>query len=110
MKTILIIFIRNFQQDQTYFAIIKLMIWESYFQQIYQSNKRKYLNMNIDEWTISRNTKVNYSWSENGVIKKTTNTRFTGNLYIILAILSNGQWFLLTPKNLIESLTFDILL
>ena len=41
-----------------------------------------------------------------GVNKETKNTPFTGNLYIILAILYNGQWFLLTSKNIIESLKF----
>ena len=68
--------------------------------------KEKILIWNIDEWTISRNTKVNYSWSIKGINKEVKNIPFSGNLYLILAVLSNGKWFLLSSKNTIESLTF----
>ena len=48
--------------------------------------KERILLWNIDEWTISQNTKSNYSWSIKGLNKETKNSPFAGNLYIILTI------------------------
>ena len=65
--------------------------------------KGKSLIINIDEWTISRSTKSNYSWSIKGGNKEAKNSPFIGSLSIILAILSNGNWFLLATDNTINS-------
>ena len=58
---------------------------------------------NIDEWTITRTTKVNYSWSLKGMNKEIKNSPFAGSIYLILAILSNGWWFLLVWHHTINS-------
>ena len=68
--------------------------------------KDKSLIINIDEWTISRSTKINYSWSIKGGNKEVKNSPFIGSLSIILAILSNGKWFLLATDNTINSNIF----
>ena len=61
---------------------------------------------NIDEWTFTRTTKVNYSWSYKSWNKEVNNSPFVGNMYMILAILSNGWWFWLTSNNTIDSWIF----
>ena len=61
---------------------------------------------NIDEWTFSRSTKINYSWSLKGQNKEVKNSPFIGNLYMILAIFSNGWWFWLTSRSTINSTVF----
>ena len=61
---------------------------------------------NIDEWTITRTTKVNYSWSLRGMNKEIKNSPFARSIYLILAILSNGWWFLLVWHHTINSTIF----
>ena len=59
------------------------------------------LLINIDESSLTKATKLNYSWvptDENGEV---LNTNFTNSLNIVLAICSNGSW--------IEMLTNDTL-
>ena len=65
------------------------------------------LILNIDEWVISRTTKNNYSWSIKGQNKEINNSPFTGSLSIILAIFSNGLWFLLATDSAINSTIFS---
>ena len=61
---------------------------------------------NIDEWVISRSTKINYSWSIKGMNKEIKNSPFTGSMNIILSILSNGFWYLLITDKTINSNIF----
>ena len=68
--------------------------------------KKNILIWNIDEWTISRTTKCNYSWSLKGLNKETKNTPFSGSLYLILEVLSNGCWYLLLTNKQIDSIVF----
>ena len=78
---------------------------------LFSVNFVSYLNQNtliwnIDECTFSRSTKTNYSWSIKGYNKEVQNCPFVGNIYMILAILSNGWWFWLTSKDTIDSKIF----
>ena len=68
--------------------------------------KKNILIWNIDEWTISRTTKCNYSWSLKGLNKETKNTPFSGSLYLILGVLSNDCWYLLLTNSPIDSIVF----
>ena len=68
--------------------------------------KSSQLICNIDEWTISRNTKCNYFWSTKGVNKETKNSPFYNSTYLILAILSNGYWHWFETSKIIDSSIF----
>ena len=68
--------------------------------------KKTPLIWSIDECTISRSTKYNYSWSIKGINKEIKNSPFSGSINIILAIMSNGCWFLLATNKTINSDVF----
>ena len=51
------------------------------------------LYVNIDEVSISRNTKLNYFWSQKGISSKFQNIWFSGSTSLIWAITSTGDWF-----------------
>ena len=46
--------------------------------------------INIDESSINRNLKNNYSWSMRGEINEAKNSPFVGSLSLVTAICSNG--------------------
>ena len=46
------------------------------------------LFVNIDEWSINRNTKLKYSWRFKGVHIESQNTLFSGSISIVLTIYS----------------------
>ena len=57
------------------------------------------LIINVDESTVSRTSKINYSWSKKGANAELKNIPFSGLTSLILAILSNGCWIcMLTPS------------
>ena len=60
----------------------------------------------MDEWTFSRTTKINYSWSIKDKNKEIQNTQFVGNMYMILVILLNGWWMWLITNHTINSSIF----
>ena len=64
------------------------------------------LNWNLDEWTFSRSTKINYSWSTRGKNKVVHNAPFVGSMYMILTLLSNGWWIWLITNHTINSNIF----
>ena len=82
---------------------LRLMFWVEFSKAL----KSETLILNIDEWIISRTTKNNYSWSIKGQNKEINNSPFTRSLSIILAILSNGLWFLLATDSTINSIIFS---
>ena len=51
-----------------------------------------YLIINIDETSINRHIKTNYSWSVKGISKEVLNSPFSGSLSMISSICSNGNW------------------
>ena len=59
------------------------------------------LLINIDESSLTKATKLNYSWVPTGENGEVLNTNFTNSLNIVLVICSNGSW--------IEMLTNDTL-
>ena len=50
------------------------------------------LFINIDETSINRHIKWNYSWSIKGQLKEPTNKPFFGSMSIAMPICSNGAW------------------
>lgn len=49
--------------------------------------------MNIDETSINRSTKNNYSWTAKGENQGVSNITFAGSQSLITAITSSGEWF-----------------
>ena len=66
----------------------------------------KILITNCDEWSINRNTKLNYSWSKIGSYKETKNSNLVGSIAIIKWIFSNGCWFAMTTNRTTTSENF----
>ena len=50
------------------------------------------LLINIDESSINRNTKLQYSWWFKGVPIESQNSLFVGSVRMVMAILSNSSW------------------
>ena len=50
------------------------------------------LLINIDESSLTKATKLNYSWVPTGENGEVLNTNFTNSLNIVLAIWSNESW------------------
>ena len=88
--------------DLSRVKVLRSMFWVDFWGLL----KYKTLILNIDEWIISRSTKSNYSWSIKGGNKEVKNSPFNGSLSIILAILSNWNWFLLVTDVTIDSSIF----
>ena len=61
------------------------------------------LIVNIDEWYIGRSRKSNYSWEPKGSNIECQNINVVGNICLILAICSNGCWFMFTTQDNINS-------
>ena len=59
------------------------------------------LILNIEECTIGRGWREEYSWSKRGLNQESQNTFISGSLKVILSIASNGSWFaLFTQSNI----------
>ena len=66
----------------------------------------KTLIINIDESTLSRNTKQNYAWNLKGNPKEYRNSSFKGSSSLIWAIASNGAWVSFILNSTINSVLF----
>ena len=64
------------------------------------------LIVNVDEATISRSLKIEYSWSIKGKSTEFKNAPFSGSVKVIMAILSNGFWFAMLTQSNIDSEVF----
>ena len=66
----------------------------------------KTLLINVDESSINRFVKTNYSWGCKGKPIEWKNSSFTGSINWILAICSNGSWLCMLASNTIDSMSF----
>ena len=66
------------------------------------------LVINIDESSINRNLKNNYSWSMRGEINEAKNSPFVGSLSLVTAICSNGWWITMLTNETIDSTKFIV--
>ena len=64
------------------------------------------LVINVDESTINRSCKLNYSWSKKGQTSEFKNTIFQESLSVILAVSSDGKWLMGVKRNTINSDVF----
>ena len=71
-----------------------------------QAIDKQTLAINIDEWVVSRNTKINYAWSKRGESKEYKNSSIQGSVSIIIVILSNGWWMVMLTNYSIDSEIF----
>ena len=65
------------------------------------------LLINIDESSINRNTKLQYSWEFKGVPIESQNSLFVGSVSMVMAILSNGSWINFVINETINSANFS---
>ena len=65
---------------------------------------------NWDEWSITRNTKLNYSWSKSSFNQEFLNKSFAGNKSIIITIFANGWWFVLISNSNTNAEIFEFYL
>ena len=63
----------------------------------------KTLLVNVDEASIGRACKIEYSWSHKGENKEWQNISVFGSLKLILAVVSNGKWFWMATHDNINS-------
>ena len=68
------------------------------------------LILNLDESSINRSIKNDYSWSLKGISKEAKNAPFVGSAWIISCILSNGNWISLITNNTVNSIKFVVFL
>ena len=61
------------------------------------------LVINIDEVSINKDTKINYSWGLKGKDIEVWNSSFIGSVNIIAAIWSNGAWMSMILNQTIDS-------
>ena len=64
------------------------------------------LLINIDDTSINRDVKTNYSWGYKGETIEAKNSSFSGSISWILAIWSNGSWIWLLANQTIDSNCF----
>ena len=64
------------------------------------------LMINVDESSLNRDIKSNYSWGFKWKPIEAKNVSFSGSISWILAILSNGTWIWFLSSNLINSDSF----
>ena len=64
------------------------------------------LLINIDETSINRHIKWNYSWSIKGQQKESTNKPFSGSMSIAMSICSNGAWMAYLTNKTIDNKNF----
>ena len=70
----------------------------------------KTLILNIDESSINRTIKQNYSWLPIERSSPIINDKFLGKWTLILAISNNKSWFGMTIKNTVNSRIFAVFL
>ena len=68
------------------------------------------LLINIDEASITQDTKFNYSWTPIGKNSEVWNKRFATSLNIVFAICSNGSWLEMLSNNTLTTDRFIIFL
>ena len=68
------------------------------------------LLINIDETSIGRHTKVNYSWGLKGYPIEAKNIFITGSVSSWMAILSNGAWISMVTDSMFDSNRFALFL
>ena len=61
-----------------------------------------YLIINIDETSINRHIRTNYSWCLKGTSKEVVNSPFLGSLSMISSICTNGNWISFIVNNTID--------
>ena len=61
-----------------------------------------YLIINIDETSINRHIRTNYSWCLKGTSKEVVNSPFSGSLSMISSICTNGNWISFIVNNTID--------
>ena len=66
------------------------------------------LVINIDETSINRHIKINYSWSLKGKQYEAKNSPFIGSINWVMTIWSNGNWFSLFMNHTSNSENFKI--
>ena len=62
-----------------------------------------HLLINIDECSIGRACKANYSWGVKGSNIECQNINSVGSITLVMAIFSNGCWFWMTTRDSIDS-------
>ena len=62
-----------------------------------------HLTINIDECSVGRSCKTNYSWGLKGCNIEWENINTTGSIGLVMAIFSNGCWFWMTTNENINS-------
>ena len=62
-----------------------------------------HLVVNIDECSIGRKCRANYSWGIKGSNIECQNINSIGSINLVLAWCSNGCWFLMTTSENINS-------
>ena len=68
------------------------------------------LLINIDETTLSKTTKANYSWTPAGKNGETLNAKYINSMNIVLAICSNGSWLEMLTNDTLNAERFLIFL
>ena len=64
------------------------------------------LMINVDESSLNKEIKSNYSWDIKGKSIETKNISFTGSISWVLAILSNGSWIWFFGSSFVDSDSF----
>ena len=68
------------------------------------------LVVNIDETSINRHIKSNFSWGIIGIPKEAINSPFVGSISLIMEIWSNGDWMAYINNEIIDDNWFCIFL
>ena len=78
----------------------KIKLWRQFFSVKFIAElEPDILIANWDEFSINRNTKINYSWSIKGMNKEVKNSSLVELISIIMIIFSNGCWFLMLSNS-----------
>ena len=81
-----------------------------YLIKLNQSITSNTLVINVDESSLNRHIKYNYSWSMKGIPWEVKNSPFVGSASLCLAICSNGTWILLITNETINTNKFVLFL
>ena len=73
-----------------------------YWTYFIQNLKKSDLILNVDECTVGRSTKMNYSWGSKGKSIECKNINIESSVKIILTIASKGMWHCLITKETIN--------
>ena len=79
------------------------VVRQKFVEKFLQEVTIKSLIINIDESSINRHIKTNYSWSLKGTNKEVVNSPFSGSLSMIMSICSNGSWIGFVTNTTINS-------